>query len=51
MIRILGLLVLIAGIAFAGNPTAPEVDATSGAAAIALVCGGLLVLRARGKKK
>jgi LPXTG-motif cell wall-anchored protein len=53
MTRCLGLTALIAGLAsaaFAGTFVAPEVDATSAAAAIALVGGGLLILRSRKKK-
>ncbi len=37
--------------AFAGNVIAPEIDASSGAAALALLSGGLVVLRARRAKK
>lgn len=53
MARFIGmaiLLVSIGGSAFAGS-TAPEIDATSGAAAIGLLVGGLLVLRARKKRR
>jgi hypothetical protein len=53
MTRFLGLTALIAGLAsaaFAGVSSTPEVDATSGAAAIAVVAGGILILRSRKKK-
>lgn len=54
MLRVLGMAVLagsLAGFAFAGvNVATPEIDATTGAAAIGLVAGGLLILRARRKK-
>ena len=53
MTRWTSLLLLIvgsAGFAFAGlNPT-PEIDASAGGAALALLSGGLLVLRARRRK-
>lgn len=44
------LLVGAASFAFAGTATAPEIDGASAASAIALLSGGLLVLRARRKK-
>jgi hypothetical protein len=40
----------LAGFAFAGIGPAPEIDAASGAAAIGLLAGGLLILRGRKKK-
>ena len=49
--KIAGLLLLIAGMAnfaFAGT-NAPEIDANSAYAAVTLLSGGLLVLRARKK--
>jgi LPXTG-motif cell wall-anchored protein len=52
MDRLLGLTVLIlgvAGFAMAGNTT-PEIDANSAAAGVALLSGGLLVLRGRRTK-
>jgi hypothetical protein len=52
MNKILALAVLMMGWAtalFAGT-TAPEIDASTGAAAVALLSGGLLVLRARRKR-
>ena len=45
------LLAGIAGSAFAGHAAVPEIDASSGIAAIGLITGGLLVLRSRKKKR
>jgi hypothetical protein len=53
MKKIVGLAMLLigcAGFALAGNPT-PEIDASSGVAAVTLLSGGLLVLRSRRKRK
>lgn len=50
--RVLGIAIVMAsaaGFAFAGG-VAPEIDAGSGAAAIGLLAGGLLILRGRKKK-
>jgi hypothetical protein len=52
MMKFLGLTALLVGMAttiMAGNPT-PEIDASTGAAAFALLTGGVLVLRGRRKK-
>jgi len=52
--RILGLgfiMVGVAGAAWAGNFTVPEIDTNSGLAALAILSGGLLILRARRKQK
>ena len=52
MNRIFGLAVMVVGLAtvlMAGNPT-PEIDASTGVAAVALLAGGILVLRGRRKK-
>ena len=52
MTKLAGLMLLIAGsagFAFAGVIASPEIDASAGAAAITLLSGGLLVLRARRK--
>lgn len=52
MARVLGmgiLLASIAGFALAGT-TAPEIDASSAAAAVGLLGGAVLVLRSRKKK-
>ena len=43
------LLTGTAGFLLAGEPV-PEIDANSAAAAVALVSGGLLILRGRRKK-
>jgi MYXO-CTERM domain-containing protein len=51
--RVIGLTVLLLGTAayaLAGITT-PEIDASSGVAAVALLSGGLLVLRARRRKQ
>jgi hypothetical protein len=51
MIRIIGLAIVfcsVATFAFAGTST-PEIDASSGVAALGLLSGGLLVLRSRKK--
>jgi hypothetical protein len=54
MVRVFGFAIILgsmAGYAFAGvSPAAPEIDATTGVAAIGLVTGGLLILRSRRKK-
>jgi hypothetical protein len=52
MIKVLGFAVLVMGMAtamFAGS-SSPEIDASTGAAAVALLSGGLLVLRGRRKR-
>ncbi len=48
-----GMIVVMLGtasFAFAGITAVPEVDGNTAAAAVALVSGGLLVLRGRRKK-
>jgi MYXO-CTERM domain-containing protein len=53
MTRLIGItiiLVSVATFAFAGFVSAPEIDASSGVAALGLLSGGLLVLRSRRKK-
>jgi len=53
MIRAFGMAILIAsmaGFAFGGEVRTPEIDASSGAAALGLLAGGLLILRSRRKK-
>jgi hypothetical protein len=50
--KIAGIMIVMLGMAsfaFAGT-AAPEIDANSAASAIALISGGLLVLRGRSKK-
>jgi len=52
MTRLIGIAILlasVAGFAFAGR-IAPEIDASSGVAAVGLLIGGSLVLRSRKKK-
>jgi hypothetical protein len=54
MLRLLGLTALLMGVAgfvFAGIQTAPEIDASTGVAALTLLSGGLIVLRARRRKQ
>lgn len=51
MRKVFGMMLLVAGVAgvvLAGNPS-PEIDSTSAAGAIALISGGLLVIRGRKK--
>jgi len=52
MMRILGTLIVLLGVASSafGLVSVPEIDANSSVAAIALVSGGLLVMRARRRK-
>ena len=51
--KVFGLAVALLGVAsaaFAGT-TGPEIDAATGAAAVALLAGGILVLRGRRRKQ
>jgi MYXO-CTERM domain-containing protein len=52
MARLIGVAILlsVATFAFAGTAQVPEIDASSGVAALGLLSGGLLVLRSRRKK-
>lgn len=53
MTKVIGFALLLvgsAGCTLAGTVT-PEIDASSGVAAIALLSGGLLVLRSRRRRK
>jgi LPXTG-motif cell wall-anchored protein len=50
LITVAALLTAVSGFAFAGTVSAPEIDASTGVAGIALVSGALLVLRARRRK-
>jgi hypothetical protein len=52
MIKFLGMAVIFGGMASAlmAGLTAPEIDSSTGAAAIALLAGGVLVIRGRRKK-
>ena len=45
------VLLSVGGSAFAGRGPVPEIDATTGAAALALLSGGMLILRRRRTKK
>ena len=49
-VGIVFLLVGLSTLAFAGTVATPEISPASGAAALALVSGGLLVIRGRRKK-
>ena len=54
MTKLIGAMLLLsgaAGYAFAGIAAVPEIDVYSGIAAVALLSGGLLVLRGRRRKK
>jgi hypothetical protein len=44
------LVSLSAAALFAGDVPAPEIDASAGAAALALLGGGMLILRSRRKR-
>ncbi len=51
--KALGTLLIMLGtasFAFAGGSVVPEVDGNTAASAVALISGGLLVLRGRRKK-
>jgi hypothetical protein len=51
--KIVGVILLFVGastLAFAGVPAVPEVSPASGAAAVALVSGAILVIRGRRKR-
>jgi LPXTG-motif cell wall-anchored protein len=53
MMKLMAVSVLMAGLAgavFAGGPVVPEIDGSSAVAAVALLSGGLLVLRGRRRK-
>jgi hypothetical protein len=45
------LLVGVAGYALAGVSSSPEIDASSAVGAVALISGGILVLRTRRRRK
>jgi hypothetical protein len=55
MARLIGLIILlvgVAGYALAGaSSQSPEIDASSGVAAVVLLSGGVLVLRTRRRRK
>jgi hypothetical protein len=44
------LFVSLSGLAFAGEPIAPEISPATGVAALTLVSGALLVIRGRRKR-
>jgi hypothetical protein len=53
MYRFLGMVILVAATAsvlLAGEPS-PEIDASTGAAAIGLLTGAVLILRSRKKRQ
>lgn len=50
MKKVVEIVLILAGtanVAFAGVISAPEIDASAGVAAIALLTGGILVIRGR----
>ena len=49
--KLVGMILLLAGMAITASATTavPEIDASSGASALALLSGGLLILRSRRK--
>jgi len=48
--KLVGMMLLLAGMAMTASATSvPEIDASSGASALALLSGGLLILRSRRK--
>ena len=54
MYRLIGLTTLLlgtAGYSLAGLVPSPEIDPSAGVAAVALLSGGMLVLRSRRKKR
>jgi len=53
MQKVFGITLMIIGASsalMAGVATVPEIDASTGASAVAILAGGILVLRARRKK-
>ena len=53
MQKVLGMALMIVGASsalMAGAIAVPEIDASTGASAVAILAGGILVLRARRKK-
>jgi hypothetical protein len=43
------MLLSVAAVVFAGDGRVPEIDGNTAASAVALISGGLLILRARRK--
>jgi hypothetical protein len=53
MHKLVAVTLLVLGtvsVAMAGIPSTPEIDATTGVAALALVSSAVLIIRARSKK-
>jgi hypothetical protein len=50
MQRVVGLLLLVVGSSVVAAASVPEIDPASGGNALALVAGGLLILRSYRKK-
>jgi hypothetical protein len=53
MQKVFGMALLIVGASstlMAGVVTVPEIDASTGASALAILAGGILILRSRRKK-
>lgn len=53
MTKVAGFAAVLLGMStmlWAADVSAPEIDATTGAAAVALLLGGILVIRGRRKK-
>lgn len=53
MQKVLGMVLLIVGTSaalMAGTVNVPEIDASTGVSAVAILAGGILVLRSRRKK-
>jgi hypothetical protein len=48
--RMMFLLVSVTGVAFAGQILTPEIDASTGVSAVALLAGAFIILRARRRR-
>jgi len=48
--KLVGMMLLLTGMVVVANAAVPEIDASSGASALALLSGGLLILRSRRKQ-
>jgi len=48
--KVVGMMLLFAGMVVTASATVPEIDASSGASALALLSGGLWLLKTRRKK-
>jgi hypothetical protein len=51
MNKIVGLIVLLTGVCSVAMAAVPEIDPASGMSAIAVIAGGLLVIRGRRKQR